>query len=161
MVKLIRAQPEQSNHLQRLARRSKQHWGYGQNYMRLWNHDQTITADFIAQNPVYCAMDGKSVAGFYALELSPEICELKHLWVCPSYIGQGIGKRLLTHLVDLLAEVGVTPCKIVAEPHAEGFYARMGAVRMGQKFMPALDQKLPIMRLDISCLVRKDAKLQL
>ena len=158
MAKILKARPDQASDLQHIARLSKQHWGYSPEYMRVWNHDQTLTADFISQNFVYYAVDGAEVAGFYALELSPEVCELKHLWVSPGYIRRGIGKQLLTHLKTLLAEVGAVTCTIVAEPHAEGFYARMGAVRIGLRPMPALEQELPIMRLAISDSLPEDLK---
>jgi GNAT superfamily N-acetyltransferase len=150
MVDIIRAVPDQAQTLQALARASKQHWGYSSAYMQAWTHDKTLTADFIARHPVFYAADGAAVAGFYALEWNTPDCELKHLWINPNYIGQGIGKRLFTHLIAQLRTLGVQTCKIVAEPHAEGFYLRMGAIRIGEQPRPLLGQMLPVLQLTVS-----------
>ncbi len=125
MIDILRAQPDQAEALQHLARASKQYWGYDSSYMQLWHHDKTLTADFIAKHPVYYAALETETAGFYALELSPSICELKHLWIDPGYIGRGIGTQLLGHLIALLRSADAKTCQILAEPHAEGFYSRI------------------------------------
>jgi len=150
MVDILRAVPEQAQILQALARASKQHWGYSPAYMEAWTHDKTLTADFIARHPVFYAVEGADVAGFYALEWNDQDCELKHLWINPHCIGQGIGKGLFSHLIAQLQTLGVQTCKIVAEPHAEGFYRHMGAIRIGDQPRPRLGQMLPILQLTVS-----------
>jgi GNAT superfamily N-acetyltransferase len=149
MIQIVKAVPEQAATLQNLARASKQHWGYTPDFMGLWTHDQPLTAEFIAHHPVFCAEIEGTIAGFYALEWTPQTCELKHLWIHPDYIGQGIGTTLFKHLITHLQAMGANRCKIVAEPHAEGFYRRMGAIPIGQKPMPQLDQILPILQLEL------------
>ena len=149
MIAIVRAVPEQAKTLQSLARASKQHWGYDPEFMQIWNHDQTLTAEFIARHFVFCAETDDNMAGFYALEWTPQSCELKHLWIHPDYIGQGIGKRLFEHLLTHLQALETKCCKIVAEPHAEGFYRRLGAIPRGQKSVPQLGQILPILELKL------------
>lgn len=149
MIYIVKALPGQAKTLQKLARASKQHWGYAPDFMQLWNHDQTLTAEFIAHQPVFCAETEGTIAGFYALEWTPQSCELKHLWIHPDYIGQGMGTKLFEHLIAHLHTRGTRRCKIVAEPHAEGFYRRMGAIPIDRKPMPNLDQILPILQLNL------------
>jgi GNAT superfamily N-acetyltransferase len=149
MIHILRALPGQAETLRHLARASKQHWGYDPDFMQAWTHDQTLTAEFIAHHPVFCAETDGDIAGFYALEWTPQSCELKHLWIHPDYIGQGMGTRLFEHLIAHLQARGTKRCKIVAEPHAEGFYRRMGAIPIGQKSVPQLDQILPILQLEL------------
>jgi GNAT superfamily N-acetyltransferase len=149
MIQIIRALPGQAETLRHIARASKQHWGYDRGYMQAWTHDQTLTADFIALHPVFYAAENDAIAGFYALEQTPQVCELKHLWVHPGFIGRGVGQSLFEHLMSQLQAAGIKTCKIVAEPHAEGFYLRMGALRIGQRPMPQLNQILPILELKL------------
>jgi GNAT superfamily N-acetyltransferase len=149
MVAIIRALPDQALALQAIARASKQHWGYDTAYMQAWTHDKTLTADFVARHVVFYAADGLKIAGFYALEWEASGCELKHLWVSPDYIGQGIGRDLFRHLLSQLETLGAETCKIVAEPHAEGFYRHMGAVWVGDRAMPQLGQVLPVLQLTL------------
>jgi GNAT superfamily N-acetyltransferase len=51
---------------------------------------------------------------------------LEHMFVLPEYIGYGIGRELFHHLTDILATRKFTCLKILADPHARGFYERMG-----------------------------------
>ncbi|MCB9089707.1 MAG: GNAT family N-acetyltransferase [Calditrichae bacterium] len=46
-------------------------------------------------------------------------------------MGQGAGARLFRHAVAALASHGIKHLKIVSDPHAEGFYQKMGARRVG------------------------------
>ena len=113
---------------------------------------RTLTAEFIAHpQPVILRRNTRvPIAGFYALEWTPQSCELKHLWIHPDYIGQGMGTKLFEHLnLAHLHTRGTRRCKIVAEPHAEGFYRRMGAIPIDRKPMPNLDQILPILQLNL------------
>lgn len=149
MTNILRATPDQAEAFRQIARASKQHWGYSPDYMQVWNHEQSLTPDFILNHPVYYAVVATAVAGFYALDMATYPCELKHLWIAPNYIGQGIGKRLFAHLTAFLEHRGVSRCQILAEPHAEGFYQHMGAVKIDQKVLPHLGQVLPIMELKL------------
>jgi predicted N-acetyltransferase YhbS len=56
---------------------------------------------------------------------------LRDLWVDPPAIGTGIGARLWTHMLEQARRLGYRAVRITSEPNAEGFYARMGARRIG------------------------------
>ncbi len=57
--------------------------------------------------------------------------ELADLFVDPMVIGRGVGATLLADAVDRARALGVSRLVITADPHAAGFYMRMGARRVG------------------------------
>ena len=52
---------------------------------------------------------------------------LDHLWVRPSWIGQGVGGRLFRLAADCARELGAERLELGAEPNAVGFYEKLGA----------------------------------
>ena len=81
---------------------------------------------------MYVAADENTVRGFYALTVAPAKVELDHLWIRPEHIGKGLGRELFVHAMQQAAALGTSVVEITAEPNAEGFYEKMGAVRVGE-----------------------------
>ena len=53
------------------------------------------------------AIEGKQIAGCIALRSSGDgACEMKRLYVRPEFRGQGLGKELVTTLLDAAREIG-------------------------------------------------------
>lgn len=113
--------------------------------MRLWARDLTLAPEQIARGEVFCAVRGSRVLGFYSLSGSRRQCELEHLFVAPAQIGRGVGRLLFSHLVRRLHARGVRRLRIASDPHAEGFYLRLGARRVG--FVPSTPapRRLPLL----------------
>jgi len=57
---------------------------------------------------------------------------LDFLYVDPRFIGQGHGKTLWKHAVGHARDMGYQHFTIDCDPHAEPFYLRMGAERLGE-----------------------------
>lgn len=72
------------------------------------------------------------IIGFYALSRQGETFELEHLWVNPQHMGTGVGALLFEHAVRTIRSMGGSVLNIASDPHAEGFYLRMGAIRVGE-----------------------------
>jgi GNAT superfamily N-acetyltransferase len=117
--------------------------------MRLWKPDLTVDADCIRERPVFCAMRGASVVGFYALSGDGRRRELEHMWVDPDSIGTGVGRLLFSHLVRHLRRDGVTKLTIASDPNAEGFYRKLGARRVGSVPSRPPGRRLPLLVLDL------------
>lgn len=115
-----------------LAHAAKQHWGYPAAWLAQWQSELTITAEEIAASRVFCAVLDDAIVGFGALACADDRCELTHLWVQPEQIGQGIGAQLWHHAVLLARAANARALSIVADPHADGFYQRMGAQPTGE-----------------------------
>lgn len=131
-TQIRRAQPEDSAPLTQIAHVAKRHWGYPERWISLWKDLLTITPQFILNNEVYVAIISDEIAGFYALMLNGNKLVLEHMWVAPAHIGLGLGRKLFSHAVARAISLNASVIEIDADPHAEGFYERMGAQRVGE-----------------------------
>ena len=86
-----------------------------------------MTRRFVEHHPVYGAVRGARLLGFYALSGVGPTRELEHFWVAPEQIGRGVGARMLEHAVATLRADGARVLRIASGPYAEGFYLRMRA----------------------------------
>ncbi len=125
------AHPDEAEYLSDLAIRSKAHWGYDDNFLADCRAVLTVTPADIERHHVTVADVDGSVAGFYAIEGLPPIGELSLLFVEPSHIGTGVGRRLFEHAVASAHDAGFDGFTIDADPYAEDFYRAMGAIRTG------------------------------
>lgn len=149
-----RATPEEASTLTTIALEAKRHWGYPEHWIKHWESDLTISADFIRDHHVYVAEVEGEIRGFYALCVSASSedvrrAELEHLWVTPAFIGTGIGKELFLDAMEKAAALEVRDVEIVADPNAAGFYERMGATQIGEVDSPIDGQSRKIPRLKI------------
>jgi GNAT superfamily N-acetyltransferase len=133
--------------LTRIAHRAKRFWGYPKKLMRLWGDTLTITPEFVSSHQVYCAARGADLLGFYALSISGATCELEHMWVAPEHMRAGVGHLLFAHLRKRVAVSGAMRLRIASDPHAEGFYRRMGARRVGKEASRPAGRFLPVLVL--------------
>jgi GNAT superfamily N-acetyltransferase len=116
----------------------------------------TIEAERIAapgEHYVVAEDDDGVVVGFAALRLDaadPRAAELTNLFVEPSAIGQGCGWRLWRHAMALARSLGVQRVRIEADPFAERFYLRQGAVRIGETPSDAIPGRvIPLLSFDL------------
>jgi len=99
--------------------------------MEQWRAALTISPEFIGKNATFLAdLNGQPV-GFHALVEETESWRLEHLWILPEQMGQGFGRRLFAHAAAYASERGAICLMIEADPQAEPFYQRMGAIRVG------------------------------
>ena len=126
------ASVDEAPELTRIARDAKRHWGYPEHWIRHWESDLTISADFIRDNHVYVAEEDGQIHGFYALSVVDDKAELEHMWVTPDRIGTGVGKDLFLDAMERAAQLNVNAVEILADPNAAGFYKYMGATQIGE-----------------------------
>lgn len=133
IVTIRRAEAADAATLTAIALDAKRHWDYPEEWIALWTPSLTITPAFISAHDVFVAACGGQMAGFYSLVSARARWELDHLYVRPAHMGRGIGRRLFRHAARRLhvRAPGVT-LFIEADPHAEPFYLRMGATRVGE-----------------------------
>ncbi|QXD13687.1 GNAT family N-acetyltransferase [Rhodocaloribacter litoris] len=148
-IEIRPARSDEARRLTEIAFAAKGSWGYDERLMRLWADELTVTPEFIMTHPVYCAVSKGEVVGFYALIGEGEEYELDHIWVEPESMGMGIGRVLFEHAVGIIAQLGGSTLKIVADPHAEGFYRRMGAVPVGSVPSRPEGRMLPVLRFAV------------
>ena len=91
-------------------------------------------------------MDAEQPIGFSAVENLPEHIDVNHLWLLPTYIGKGLGKRLLQQSLTK-AFVSGKPIIVDSDPNAEGFYANFGFITFEQVASYPPGRFLPRMRI--------------
>lgn len=140
-----RARTRDATALTRIAHAAKRHWGYPEEWIALWRADLTLSAGFIDAHPVYAAWRGADIVGLYALSCDGAAVELEHMWVDPPHMGGGVGARLFAHAAATARALGGATLSIASDPHAEGFYRRMGARRIGEVASAPGDRRLPVL----------------
>jgi GNAT superfamily N-acetyltransferase len=128
-----RADPQDFVRLSQIAQAAKRYWGYPERWLELWQAELTLSSEYIAAHQVYKALMRGEAAGFYSLLFDALDAEIDHLWVEPMYIGQGIGRQLWEHAVKNAALLGALRLVVVADPHAERFYRKMGMTPAGER----------------------------
>ena len=144
-----RATPEEASTLTTIALEAKRYWGYPEHWIKHWESDLTISADFIREHHVYVAEVEGEIRGFYALCVTGDNAELEHLWVTPASIRTGVGKELFLDAMEKAAALAVRDVEISSDPNAAGFYKRMGATQIGEVESPIDGQARKLPRLKI------------
>jgi GNAT superfamily N-acetyltransferase len=121
--------------LTRIAHAAKAYWGYSAQDLERWRNELTFTAESITAMPTWVAELHGSPVAVAQLRRVPRF-ELECLWVEPSAIRQGVGRLLLSTVVLEAQSAGAQVLWIDADPHAEGFYERLGARRVGETAAP-------------------------
>ena len=146
-----RARPDEAAALTALSFRSKRHWGYDDAFMAAALPDMQIAPDLLACAIAVVAERGPELLGFYILAALPEGPTLRDLWVEPAAIGTGIGKRLWEHMLVSARDEAFRTVRIVSDPNAAGFYAKMGARRAGEAASCVVPGRLlPVFEVDVS-----------
>lgn len=125
------ARCDEAPSLAELAWAAKAFWHYPRAQLEAWREALSPTAASIAKHPTTVIEVGGTLAAFCQLRLGAPSADLEHLWVHPRHIGQGLGGALLSHALQHLAANGTAVLHIDADPHAEAFYRRRGATRVG------------------------------
>jgi len=131
-MRIRQASPDEAAKLTEIAHDAKRYWGYPEHWIRHWQADLTISREFIANNDVYVAEQEGELLGFYALIVRENKAELDHMWVAPKHVGSGVGKELFINAMQRAAGQNVSEVQISSDPHAAGFYQKMGATRVGE-----------------------------
>jgi len=143
-ISIRRAKRTDARRLTGIARAAKGHWGYPEELLDLWRRDLTVTPAFVARQPVYCAIEGNEIVGFYGISGRGPVRELEHMWVHPRHIGAGIGRVLFDHLIGRLRAMHVTRLEVASDPNAAGFYRKMGARPIGRVPSKPAGRTLPL-----------------
>lgn len=143
------ATPGDSQALTALAFRAKARWGYPAEWMDEWRAELTLGAGYLDAHQGFVVVEKGTPIAVCILEDHGASFRLEHFWVDPAAQGKGVGERLLRHVLDAARKQRGGPCDILADPHAEAFYVRYGARRIGTVPGPMPgepDRTLPLLR---------------
>jgi GNAT superfamily N-acetyltransferase len=112
--------------------RSKAHWGYDAEFMRLSWRSLQIDPTAITEGRVCVAVDeNDQPLGVVDCAFLGDDVDLMHLFVEPGVLGRGIGRALFAIAVEWARAQQRRTLLIASDPNAVGFYRRLGAVDAG------------------------------
>jgi len=129
------AKPEEQGELTRLCVRATKRAGYDEVFIDRAMPALTITVPLITAGCVLVAQDSsREIVGVVAVTTTPlqGIALLYAIFVDPAHWKRGIGRVLFRAAVARAREMKAGALMIYAEPCAESFYKRMGAIRIGE-----------------------------
>ena len=133
-----------------IAFAAKRHWAYPEAWIEVWTDELTVEDDYVRNNHVFVAKSGSRMLGWYALAEDENDHWLDFCWVLPEAIGQGIGRRLVSHAFESAAELGWSTLKVIADPNAEGFYCKLGFRRIGEHPSMPKGRQLPVLEASVA-----------
>ncbi|WP_437955719.1 GNAT family N-acetyltransferase [Sorangium sp. So ce119] len=151
MIRLARL--DEAGSLTALCRRSKAHWGYDDDFLRLAAPALLVDAEAIGERRVFVSVDREDRAlGVARLDIeAPDVAELGLLFVDPPAMGLGVGTGLFVHVAAEARRRGCCRMTILADPFAAPFYERMGARYLRQAPSDAIPGRtLPLYHLDLT-----------
>lgn len=148
-----KAVPNDAKVLSALALRSKAHWEYSREFLRMCESELTVQAHQIENSNLdYVVAEVRStVVGFYALEkTSKGKFELEGLFVEPEHIGTGLGRRLIKHALDAVKGRGGRSLLVQGDPNAENFYLAAGGKCIGTRESASIPGRLlPLFEIEV------------
>jgi GNAT superfamily N-acetyltransferase len=117
---------EEFERLREIAVSAKAHWGYELERVREWAETGDFEPESLSRRLVYVAEAQGEPIGWASLVPRGEVGWLEDLWVEPQWIGRGVGRLLFEHVAVEARRLGAQRLEWEAEPHARGFYERMG-----------------------------------
>jgi N-acetylglutamate synthase-like GNAT family acetyltransferase len=149
-VKIRPARESELDQLSNLALRSKAVHGYNAEFLQACREELTITPARLATETILVAERSGRRLGFVAVAVSGDSADLMDLFVEPDLRGSGVGVRLFDAAVEAARNSGATRLEIEADPHAEDWYQKRGAERIGEapsgsipgRMLPVLELRL-------------------
>ena len=131
MLTLRTPGPDEAAALGELCLRSKAVWGYDAQFMEACRDELTITPDMLHSSYLQVVENDGCVIGVAQVMLETDFAELSKLFVEPTRLRCGAGRRLFEWAARTARQAGATDLVIGADPQAAGFYRRMGAIDAG------------------------------
>lgn len=134
--------------LSALCLRSKAYWGYDAAFMDACVPVLTIGAADLARMTWQVAEVSGTLGGVAAIRVAGATAHLERLFVDPAAMGLGAGAALLRWALDTARGAGAVCIQIESDPQAAPFYARFGAVQVGEVPSEAIEGRvLPLLEI--------------
>ncbi len=138
------AMPEELKQINDLLRTSKAYWGYDAEFLDQFMEKFGITNSYMKKNSIKLFYLEDQLAGFFNFCINDEgLFELGNFFLHPSYIGQGIGRKLWEACCKEAKLLGKDEFIIWSDPHAENFYLAMGCEKIGVRQSPMMPGRYP------------------
>ncbi|MGE0008781.1 MAG: GNAT family N-acetyltransferase [Parvibaculaceae bacterium] len=115
-----------------LAMRSKASHGYDGAFLAQCREELAIHPHTLNERDVWIAEKDAAIIGFFALEPPKDgVCEVNPIFVEPRLQQAGVGRRLWRKLEERARFAGASAVGLDSDPHAVGFYEKMGCRMTG------------------------------
>ncbi|MDR2182626.1 MAG: GNAT family N-acetyltransferase, partial [Clostridiales bacterium] len=122
------ARQNEADVLTRLTLASKRHWGYPEEWMKIWEDELTIRPAYIAENMVVVAEEDAELLGYISIrKRGDQGFFLDNLFIRPSHMRKGIGEKLLAIALDWCRQRRIAQLNVCSDPFSKGFYEKTGA----------------------------------
>lgn len=135
--------------LKEIAIAAKSHWGYDLEQVIRWAATGDFSAEGLREKEVYVAEAHDRVVGWASLIPKGDVCWLDDLWIEPEWMRRRIGSRLFGYAAARRKQLGAKRMEWEAEPHALGFYERMGG-RCIRTTIGSWGRALSVMSVDLT-----------
>lgn len=134
--------------INQLMRAGKAYWGYSEEGLdRFMKTFGIADATYFDKCLGFIAESKQKMVGFYLFKTNENPPMLDHFVLDTQQIGKGYGRRLWKHCVEQTQKQGWTEFTFWSDPHTQGFYEHMGAVKIDERPMVTLPGHVaPIMR---------------
>jgi GNAT superfamily N-acetyltransferase len=149
-IEIRRARSDEGPRLKEIAIAAKSHWGYDVESVARWADDGDFSPGGLARLAVFVAEIGGRAVGWSSLVRKADGWWLEDLWVEPAWMGKGVGSELFRSAVAHARSAGVELLQWEAEPHAVGFYERLGARHLRDSEPSAWGRIIPVMGIDLA-----------
>jgi GNAT superfamily N-acetyltransferase len=112
--------------LREIAIASKSYGGYDLERVRQWAALGDFSPEGLRKKEFFVADVAGEAVGWAAIIPRDGICWLDDLWISPEWMGRGLGTLLFQRAARRGRERGALRIEWEAEPHAIGFYEKMG-----------------------------------
>lgn len=143
-----RARPGEADVLTRIALRSKQSWGYSDEFMENVRSDMVVHPQYLEEEHGIVAEENGAILGYAIVRVNGDAAFLRDLFIEPANFGKGVGKRLFEAALEYARARGATALTLISDPNAVGFYRKFGMRHIGDE--PSIAGKgrtLPVLRL--------------
>ena len=159
-ITIRKAMPDDCQVLTELSFASKRYWNYPDSFFEVWKDELTITREYLAANRVYVAVVTNEIIGYFSVvEVRHSFFAgnvfihkgfwLEHMFIKPSYIRAGIGTKLIIFARELCHGDGIDGLFLFADPHARGFYDKVGADYLGESSSNIEGRNVSLFRLHL------------
>jgi GNAT superfamily N-acetyltransferase len=131
MLTLRFPEPDEADALTDLCLRSKAAWGYDADFMEACRQELAVRPEDVASLGIQVADDDGVLVGIVQIAMRGEVAGLAKLFVEPSRLRAGVGRRLFEWATATARRNGACVLEIEADPSAAEFYRRMGATDDG------------------------------
>jgi GNAT superfamily N-acetyltransferase len=142
--------PREGERLREIAIASKSYWGYDLERVREWAALGDFSSEGLRKKEFFVAELAGDAVGWAAIIARGEVCWLDDLWISPEWMGRGLGTLLFQRAATRGSELGALRMEWEAEPHAIGFYERMGGRYVRDSDPGAWGRVNAVMGVDLS-----------